>query len=95
MINTGEDNIDRARMIALNAKKEVWSVCDIFVSAERQINKLFRILEVDIDGIYCPMLLLQKKKYAAVSLSMSGSKVGRRCVLLTDFGCCLGWGAGG
>lgn len=34
-----------------------------------EINKLYRLLEIDIDGVYKPMLLLKKKKYAAMSIS--------------------------
>ncbi|CAI9736724.1 DNA polymerase alpha catalytic subunit-like [Octopus vulgaris] len=33
-----------------------------------EINKLFRLLEIDIDGIFKSMLLLKKKKYAAINL---------------------------
>lgn len=36
-----------------------------------EINKLYRLLEIDIDGVYKPMLLLKKKKYAALSVSKS------------------------
>ena len=32
------------------------------------VNKLYRLLELDIDGVYRYMLLLKKKKYAAVTM---------------------------
>ena len=34
---------------------------------KRQVNKRYRMLEIEIDGFKC-MLLLKKKKYAAVKL---------------------------
>ncbi|KAH3827648.1 hypothetical protein DPMN_129588 [Dreissena polymorpha] len=33
-----------------------------------EVNKLYKLLEIDIDGIYKSMLLLKKKKYAALSV---------------------------
>lgn len=39
--------------------------CD-FVSFCIQVNKKYRCLEIDLDGLYKRMLLLKKKKYAAV-----------------------------
>jgi DNA polymerase alpha subunit A len=35
---------------------------------KRQVNKRYRMLEIEIDGIFKCMLLLKKKKYAAVKL---------------------------
>jgi len=32
------------------------------------VNKLYRLLEIDIDGVYKSLLLLKKKKYAALSV---------------------------
>ena len=32
------------------------------------MNKLYRLLEIDIDGVYKSLLLLKKKKYAALSV---------------------------
>jgi DNA polymerase alpha subunit A len=34
-----------------------------------EVNKLYRLLEIDIDGVFKSMLLLKKKKYAALSIS--------------------------
>jgi len=36
-----------------------------------QVNKRYKLLEIDIDGIFKRMLLLQKKKYAAVKLDLT------------------------
>lgn len=35
------------------------------------MNKLYRLLEIDIDGVFKSMLLLKKKKYAALSVVRS------------------------
>jgi DNA polymerase alpha subunit A len=32
------------------------------------VNKKYRLLEIDMDGVYKRMLLLKKKKYAAVKV---------------------------
>lgn len=34
-----------------------------------EVNKMYRHVELDIDGVFKYMLLLKKKKYAAVSLA--------------------------
>mgnify|MGYP003690910139 CR=1 FL=1 len=34
-----------------------------------EVNKLYKLLEIDIDGVFKSMLLLKKKKYAALSVS--------------------------
>ena len=33
-----------------------------------QVNKRYKLLELEVDGIFCSMLLLKKKKYAAIKL---------------------------
>ena len=35
----------------------------------KELNKMWKLLEVGLDGIYCPLLLLNKKKYAALSVT--------------------------
>ena len=40
-----------------------------------EVNKLYRRIELDIDGVFQYMLLLKKKKYAAVSLSRVNGKL--------------------
>ncbi|GFU23948.1 DNA polymerase alpha catalytic subunit [Nephila pilipes] len=56
MINTNQTEMDEVMQLGNKVKAE--------------INKLFRLLEIDIDGVYKPMLLLKKKKYAALSLTV-------------------------
>lgn len=36
-----------------------------------QVNKKYRLLEIDLDGIFKRMLLLKKKKYAAVKVEVN------------------------
>ena len=55
MINTNDSDISRVKEIG----KEI----------KRAVNKRYRILEIEIDGIYKNMLLLRKKKYAALSIT--------------------------
>ncbi|KAF8717128.1 hypothetical protein HU200_026243 [Digitaria exilis] len=59
MIHTGLDDISRAKSIAGKVIQEV--------------NKKYRCLEIDLDGIYKRMLLLKKKKYAAIKVALDGS----------------------
>ncbi|KAK7300636.1 hypothetical protein RJT34_11484 [Clitoria ternatea] len=54
MIYSGLDNIKEAGKIAGRVIQEV--------------NKKYRCLEIDLDGLYKRMLLLKKKKYAAVKV---------------------------
>lgn len=54
MIDSGTQDLKEADLLAQKVKQEV--------------NKLYRLLEIDIDGIFKCMLLLKKKKYAAISL---------------------------
>ncbi|KAG6482892.1 hypothetical protein ZIOFF_059531 [Zingiber officinale] len=54
MIYSGLDDINKARAIAGKVIQEV--------------NKKYRRLEIDLDGLYKRMLLLKKKKYAAVKV---------------------------
>lgn len=49
----------------------VFVLCSIkvcFLSLFLQVNKKYRCLEIDLDGLYKRMLLLKKKKYAAVKV---------------------------
>ncbi|KAK9163384.1 hypothetical protein Syun_004286 [Stephania yunnanensis] len=54
MIYTGLDDISQSKIIAGRVIQEV--------------NKKYRRLEIDLDGLYKRMLLLKKKKYAAVKV---------------------------
>ncbi|XP_068086405.1 DNA polymerase alpha catalytic subunit [Anabrus simplex] len=55
MINTNSLDVDQVFKIGYKIKQEV--------------NKMYRQVELDIDGIFKYMLLLKKKKYAAVTLT--------------------------
>lgn len=55
MINTNSTDLDTVFKLGNKVKSEV--------------NKLYRLLEIDIDGVFKSMLLLKKKKYAALSIS--------------------------
>jgi DNA polymerase alpha subunit A len=41
----------------------------LFLQIKTEVNKLYRQVELDIDGVFKYMLLLKKKKYAAVTVS--------------------------
>ncbi|KAL8477076.1 hypothetical protein ACS0TY_029401 [Phlomoides rotata] len=60
MIYSGLDDIGKAKAIAGKVIQEV--------------NKKYRCLEIDLDGLYKRMLLLKKKKYAAVKLQFKDGK---------------------
>ena len=54
-----------------NEKQEIRrSLCTKQVKTE--VNKLYRLLEIDIDGVFKSLLLLKKKKYAALVLHKTG-----------------------
>jgi len=36
------------------------------------VNKLYKLLEIDIDGVFKSLLLLKKKKYAALVVEQHG-----------------------
>lgn len=46
-------------------------VHDLGATVKREVNKLYKTLELEIDGVFRSMLLLKKKKYAAVTISTS------------------------
>jgi DNA polymerase alpha subunit A len=52
MIHTNTDNVDVVKRMGEEVKGAV--------------NKLYRLLEIEIDGLFKTMLLLKKKKYAAL-----------------------------
>nr|XP_006813201.1 PREDICTED: DNA polymerase alpha catalytic subunit-like [Saccoglossus kowalevskii] len=54
MINTNTTDLDQVFKVGNKVKSEV--------------NKLYRLLEIDIDGVFQSMLLLKKKKYAALAI---------------------------
>ncbi|CAI7845073.1 unnamed protein product, partial [Closterium sp. NIES-53] len=60
MINTGLDDPSQAIAIAHRVKKEV--------------NKRYKLLEIEMDGLFRSMLLLNKKKYASVKLLLGAGE---------------------
>ncbi|XP_017309249.1 DNA polymerase alpha catalytic subunit isoform X2 [Ictalurus punctatus] len=58
MINTNSSNLDEVFKLGNKVKSEV--------------NKLYRLLELDIDGVFKSLLLLKKKKYAALMVEPLG-----------------------
>jgi DNA polymerase alpha subunit A len=54
MVYTNESNLEKAMLIGQAIKKEV--------------NKRHKVLEIDIDAVFKNMLLLRKKKYAALKI---------------------------
>ncbi|KAL9263704.1 DNA polymerase alpha catalytic subunit-like protein [Drosera capensis] len=60
MIHSGLDDFSKAKEIAGKVIQEV--------------NKKYRCLEIDLDGMYKRMLLLKKKKYAAVKVQFKNDQ---------------------
>lgn len=60
MINTNATEVSEAMRIGHEFKKAV--------------NERYKLLEIDIDGVFQRMLLLQKKKYAALKVEEDGKK---------------------
>lgn len=60
MINTGTSEVKEALVMGQKLKQEV--------------NQLYKCLEIEIDGIFKAMLLLKKKKYAALVIENFGTK---------------------
>uniref|UniRef100_A0A1J3FNE3 DNA polymerase n=1 Tax=Noccaea caerulescens TaxID=107243 RepID=A0A1J3FNE3_NOCCA len=67
MIQSGLDDIEEARAVGAKVIQEV--------------NKKYRCLKIECDGIYKRMLLLRKKKYAAVKVQ---SKDGMICEVVSN-----------
>eukprot|EP00514_Thraustochytrium_sp_LLF1b_P012860 CAMPEP_0184544772 /NCGR_PEP_ID=MMETSP0199_2-20130426/3852_1 /TAXON_ID=1112570 /ORGANISM="Thraustochytrium sp., Strain LLF1b" /LENGTH=1596 /DNA_ID=CAMNT_0026938995 /DNA_START=145 /DNA_END=4935 /DNA_ORIENTATION=+ len=55
MVNTNTTDLDMVKQAGATIKKEV--------------NKMYRMLEIDLDGIFKTLLLLKKKKYAALAVA--------------------------
>jgi len=49
----------------LNSESDLQKVKELGERVKREVNRLYRTLELEIDGIFRTMLLLKKKKYAA------------------------------
>ena len=57
MVNTGSTDIEEVKQLGEKVKKEV--------------NKRYKLLEIELDGVFKCMLLLKKKKYAAIKLDVA------------------------
>ncbi|XP_066519942.1 DNA polymerase alpha catalytic subunit isoform X2 [Hoplias malabaricus] len=58
MINTNSTSLEEVMKLGNKVKSEV--------------NKLYKLLEIDIDGVFKSLLLLKKKKYAALTVEQQG-----------------------
>jgi len=63
MINTG-----------ITDKADLGRVRELGERVKKEVNKLYRTLELEIDGIFRSMLLLKKKKYAALIMNDDGTE---------------------
>ena len=61
MINSNSDDYRTVMQLGNKIKKE--------------INKHYKLLEIDIDGAYQSLLLLKKKKYAALAVEKKGDEI--------------------
>ena len=61
MVNTGQADLAAVRGIGAQIKKEV--------------NQQYKTLEIEIDGVFSSMLLLQKKKYAALVVNEKDGRI--------------------
>jgi DNA polymerase alpha subunit A len=61
MIDSGVRELEKAEELARKVKTEV--------------NKIYQLLEIDVDGIFKCLLLLKKKKYAAIALHHNGREL--------------------
>lgn len=59
----------------INNEKDIGQVTRLGEKVKKEVNKLYRTLELEIDGIFRSMLLLKKKKYAAKTVEMEGGKI--------------------
>ena len=47
---------------------QLTSGCEWVCAVQAAVNRHYKLLEIDIDGVFKSMLLLKKKKYAAIKL---------------------------
>lgn len=87
MINTGLSEIGQVKKIgaevnfrknvdalALSIIPHIWPINKAHnqLQIKKMINKCYKKLEIDIDGIFTKLFLLKKKKYAGLSLDLNG-----------------------
>lgn len=54
---------------------DIFTECNTYVcysQVKAEVNKLYKLLEIDIDGVFKSLLLLKKKKYAALVVENHG-----------------------
>ncbi|CAJ1020684.1 DNA polymerase family B, exonuclease domain/DNA polymerase family B, putative [Leishmania lindenbergi] len=56
-------------MIQTGIKNDIKAVRDLGLDLKAKINKRYQSLEIDIDGVFRAILLLKKKKYAALTVT--------------------------
>lgn len=56
-------------MIQTGIKNDIAAVRDLGLELKAKINKRYQSLEIDIDGVFRAILLLKKKKYAALTVT--------------------------
>lgn len=83
MINTNSSNLEevfklgnkvatRAHTHALTHTRVRRLSKRVRVQVKSEVNKLYKLLELDIDGVFKSLLLLKKKKYAALTVESHG-----------------------
>jgi len=55
----------------LKSQSDLPAVKEMAVKVKKEVNRLYRTLELEMDGIFQSMLLLKKKKYAALTVQES------------------------
>ena len=59
--------------IMINSKtNEIGEALKIGNNIKREINRQYNMLEIEVDGLFKPLLLLKKKKYACLKLENLG-----------------------
>jgi len=65
------------------------------VQVKAAVNKCYKLLEIDIDGIFRTMLLLKKKRYVIMNVFTRGAPTPKQsnsyrcCALLYTCGICV------
>ena len=69
MINTNSTDMDTVFKLGNKVQKHVkytklcmYLLCFCMMQVKQEVNKLYKLLEIDIDGVFKSMLLLKKKK---------------------------------
>ena len=76
MINTRQTDLVAVRKIGEEVVFIQFSYFNLFehcVKVQAAVNKMYKEVEIGIDGIFKSMLLLKKKKYAALVINDDGT----------------------